>query len=354
MYANPSARFNGNPSITYFGDPRPDHAIRLATSSANVTEDIERMRIQKETEEIDRKRASLRQTGLSASADATPEEFVEDDTPDPKREESKRRADWFREFRKRPFGEFVADACAFNRKNAKHGDYTEGWHSELFWFVYLVRGHDDMKPYLTKAKDAFQEVNKYVLKWKAAAKQKNEEPYYGNSPDHWKEWFNVSRACARAEFIDMWTKIRFMPGHDPLTQAFDGARRMRLLVSPAIRDKRPVADPPKNGELWDESDYEFFVSLAGHLQVAMGNQDIKLPVERVGEIMEVTKMTVSRYRSMAVQDGYLKIAKIHKYRPKGRGDATSFRFDVSRFTALEEKAQHGTIENFQCIKESEK
>jgi hypothetical protein len=343
--------FNPNLSDVRFEDPKPKLPIRFLTAPSDVTEDYERLRNQKDTEEKYRNTTSLRQTGLSADADVVSHGSIEDDKPDPQREASQKRAAWFTAFRSKPFHVFIGEACTFNYHNAAHGDFTDGWTSDLFWFVYLVRGHDNMYPYLGNGKKAFDLVDQLIAGWKASAKKKGDTPFHGWDNDPWQSWFGVSRSSARAEFIDMWTKIRFMPGHDPLTQSVDSARRGRLGLLPSVRDKRPVADPPKRGEAWDESDYEFFVSVAGHLQVAMGDKDIKLPVERVGEIMKVTKMTISRYRGMAIEDGYLKVVKAHKYRPKGRGDATAFRFDVIRFPALRDKAQLGTDAVFRLIPE---
>lgn len=66
------------------------------------------------------------------------------------------------------------------------------------------------------------------------------------------------------------------------------------------------------------------------------------PCENVGAIMGVSKMTVSRYRRWAAEDGLLTLTRQHKFRSGGGGDATEFTFDVSRFPCLREKAQKQT------------
>ena len=131
--------------------------------------------------------------------------------------------------------------------------------------------------------------------------------------------------------------VRYRPGSDPLHQAFVANQMLRLLVSPGTREKRPLEPPEKRST----QDYEFFVGLAGHLQVAMGLRNILLPCEAVAELMEIDKGTVSRYRRWAVEDGYLVIIKKHKYRPGGGGKATEFRIDPSIWEGLKNRITTG-------------
>jgi hypothetical protein len=81
--------------------------------------------------------------------------------------------------------------------------------------------------------------------------------------------------------------------------------------------------------------------------VIVGNQNITLPCENLAELMNVSAMTISRYRNWAVKDGYLRRVKEHKFSSRGQGNATEFRFDVSRWRCLDEKAQQGTASGFQ-------
>src|SRR5262249_25123370 len=96
--------------------------------------------------------------------------------------------------------------------------------------------------------------------------------------------------------------------------------------------------------------YARFVSIAGWLQVGMGNCPIMLPVEKLAHILEVTPMTVSRYRQWGIEDGYLKEVKPHTFHGKAKGGkATEFVFDVSLFNCLKNTAEDGTEESFDAV-----
>jgi len=136
--------------------------------------------------------------------------------------------------------------------------------------------------------------------------------------------------------------MRFMPGHGPLQQAVEAGRRLRLLISDELREFRPVEDSSQR----DEHDYEFFISVAGHLQVIMGDRNILLPCREVSEQMKVSPRTVSRFQQWGVEDKFLVKVKEHSFRSKGGGSAAEFRFDVSRYSGLESRAQDGTSESF--------
>jgi hypothetical protein len=140
----------------------------------------------------------------------------------------------------------------------------------------------------------------------------------------------VGRDDAEAEFLGAWDKIRYLPGYSPLRCALEHARHTTLRLKEEVAQKRPAG-------------YPLFVTLAGWLQVGMGDRDILLPVEEVAELLHVQPVTVSRYRRWAVLDGYLKEVKPYEFRGKGRGGkATECRFDVSLFPCLRERAQDGT------------
>ncbi len=162
----------------------------------------------------------------------------------------------------------------------------EGWFAPLFWFVWLLRGHEDMRQYLDNPANPWKIVEKWLTNSTKMCRESGKAPPFRFNSDPWEAWFGVSRAEAKAEFLTVWKKSRFKPGHGPLQQA-------------------------------------------GHLQVISGDSDIMLPCQKVGELLKVSKMTISRYRRFAIEDGYMAEMKPHSFRSKGSSDATQFRFNVS-------------------------
>ena len=248
------------------------------------------------------------------------------------------RANWFASVVALPFDDFLKKAWEFHHDQA---DTFPDWHTDLFFFAWILRGHQAMAQYLERPKEALSLVERHLKAWSSAAKTRKQEPPYGfHAGDAWDDWFGIPTADARAEFVDVWSKSRFLPGHEPLVQASESAKRLRLVLPEDVAAKRPIA----GGR--DESDYEFFVSLAGHLQVVVGDQAIKLPCQKLSELVGVSKMTISRYRRWALEDGFLRLTRPHRFRAGGQGDATEFRFDVSRWKRLADRAQPGTEASF--------
>jgi hypothetical protein len=238
------------------------------------------------------------------------------------------------------FIQFIAKAYEIQ---LRHNDNVEiAWQSVIFKFVWLLSGHPRMEKFLTNGQKALNEIEPYLHSWTSARRKRGEQPPYGLSGDVWYDWFAIPTPDARAEFIDLWSKIRYRPGHTPLQQAFDSARKLRLIVPDDIRERRPCCASKQR----DESDYEFFIGLAGHLQVVMGDKPILLPCREVAEILRVSPITISRYRNWAQADGFLKLTKIHSFRSKGRGEASEFLFNTAMYRILSSRAQKGSVESF--------
>lgn len=135
------------------------------------------------------------------------------------------------------------------------------------------------------------------------------------------------------EFVCNWNAVRFRDGETPLGNAVAMADTHPLMPARASKSKDRLIG------------YARFISIAGWLQVAMGNCEILLPVDTLAPILGVSAMTVTRYRQTAIRDGYLKVVQEHSH-PKRR--ATEFLFDVTRFSVLHEKAQLGTGASFEA------
>jgi len=203
----------------------------------------------------------------------------------------------------------VAQCVSWAIDNYLNFGEGEEWQSPLFSFVRIVKGHPDLIGLTSKG--ALQTVER-ILKGRLTG-------------DPWSRHFYIDREDAQVEFLACWEKIRFVPGWDPLDQAVERSKKMQLI--------------PKN----ERTDgYQNFVSIAGWLQVTMGDRNIMLPCEKLGELLNCTQMTISRYRQWAMEDGLLTKMKEHRFKAGGGGDATEFRFDTSRYDCLAAKAQKET------------
>src|SRR5262249_16788452 len=158
-----------------------------------------------------------------------------------------------------------------------------------------VKSHPDMHG--KTAKQAFAAVNGLMRGWAKAKKVKDK--------DGWQVWVGVGREDAEAEFLSCWDKVRYLAGHTPLENA------VALAKSHSFRLKAESEGSRSEG-------YERFVRIAGWLQVGMGSRPIMLPVEDLAQVLGVEKMTVSRYRKWAKEDGYLTETSPHEFRGKGR------------------------------------
>lgn len=304
------------PYISSSAQPQPDSSSSSSNNTkSHRTQDTERLRISTDTQDSQRDPAHL----PTASAIL--------------REGRRERAEFFAELVELPFYDFAVKAYQHHwemtRENAGR------WQGKLFWFVWLMRGHADMEKHLPNARAALKVIESLVKGWTKAAKAKQQTPPFGFTGEAWRDWFGVATEDAHAEFTEVWTKSRFRPGHGPLEQAADMARRERLTMRDEVLNNpnRPPEDKRS------ERNYSFFLSVAGHLQVIVGLDNIKLPCEAVSELLGISKDTVSRYRRWGMEDGYLELVKEHKFRgAKANNIATEFRFDVSNFKLLRELA----------------
>ena len=204
------------------------------------------------------------------------------------------------------YGLPLPDCVSWAVNNYLDFDEGEAWQSPLWSFVRIVKGHPDLIGLRSKA--ALQAVER-ILKGRLTG-------------DAWMRHFHLEREDAQVEFMGCWEKIRFVPGWDPLEQAVQRAKQMQLI-------------PPT-----ERTDgYVRFVSIAGWLQVTMGNRNIMLPCEKLSEYLQCKPMTISRYRRWAIEDELLTQVKEHRFKPGGGGEATEFRFATSRYKCLASTAE---------------
>jgi hypothetical protein len=201
--------------------------------------------------------------------------------------------------------EYLESACERNRSSIESRNHSDPWQSPLFEFVWLAKGHPEMKD-LT-AGQALRRVERWLKRGGA-----------GTIAEAWVDRFCIvgvdDAEDARAEFIDVWGKIKFPPGCSPLEAALERAEQYKL----------EPPDCPTAG-------YGAFISLAGHLQVLRGPNAILLPCHKLASLLGLSHMTIARYREWAVKDGHLRITRPHRFDSR---EATEFRFDVARYPAL--------------------
>jgi hypothetical protein len=216
-----------------------------------------------------------------------------------------------------PFPVFLREAI--NEHHRAATARAGGWQSALFYFVRLVKAHPDMLGH--DASQGLQLVEQVMRElW----------PVPKGSCCGWCHWLAVACEDAKVEFLDVWNKIRFLPGYWPLMNACEQAKRTPLKLP---EDKLARRTPG----------YALFISIAGWLQVSMGARPIMLPVREMADWLGVQPMTISRYRWWAVEDGFLEQVRPHEFHGEGQraNKATEFVFDVFLFPALRQRAQQG-------------
>ena len=191
----------------------------------------------------------------------------------------------------------------------RFSELSDGGSNEGLFYWHLVREATRFFPPRTDPDTAFQRLKEAVEK-------------HGTWDDVFSEcpWYDLQDLYE--SFAVYFKKVRYIPGREPLEQALEKADTW-----PLHTDRGQRFPCPK---------YERFISLAGWLQVTVGDMTIKLPVEKVGALLGADPKQVSRWRIMGKKDEYLTVVRPHKRPgPDGQsGEATAFRFDISRFPIL--------------------
>ena len=117
----------------------------------------------------------------------------------------------------------------------------------------------------------------------------------------------------RAEFVRAYDTVRVPKDHGLWQTALQNARERPF--TPKEHAKNPK--------------YVLFVSVAGHLQLALPRgAEISLPVKKVAAVLNVSEQMVSVYRGWAVEAGLLREVQAYN---RERHFATRFRFALDRF-----------------------
>jgi len=191
-------------------------------------------------------------------------------------------------------------------EESMHG---EQWHSPMFAFTRLCRAH----PAIAELSDveAMQTVEKVLC---GLPSRQRLTP----RADPWQRAFPFAGDAddIKRDFMSSWISVRFVPFRDILGSAAELAKR-NLLASSQDRGKL----------------YRQFISLAGALQVLMGNRPIMLPTRKVALLLGCNPRTVSDLRKFAIQDRLLVVTQPHSFQSsrQSKNMATEFHFAIERF-----------------------
>lgn len=185
-------------------------------------------------------------------------------------------------------------------KNRSALEYAETWQGVAFTFTRYLKGHPGLRH--LDSRDAGDVVDRLLTEM------------FPDAADPWVELLgDADSAGGNCEpfdhFTHCWDIVKHPIEEAPLDQA------VRLAA------EHPVALPQYRSPRWEP--YRRFVSISRWLQFAQDGENIFLPVRKFGELLGVSPMTVSNYRTRAEQDGYLVRVKEHV-----RHRATEYRFNL--------------------------
>jgi hypothetical protein len=140
-------------------------------------------------------------------------------------------------------------------------------------------------------------------------------------PDQYLLWEELQGE--RQDFVDIWLQMRYPPGSDPLTVAAEEAK------------EKPFIPMPPTSTLFAQ-----VVSIAGNLQMRVGDKDIVLPQERMASVLGVSQMSISRNLALARKRGFLRIVQGCDHSKKR---AAKYRFNLDVFSGNGREKQPRSI-----------
>lgn len=217
----------------------------------------------------------------------------------------------------REFDRFIRDAQEENASWLDERDiFQREWAHCMFQFVRRCRFHPELGNLeATQAADVVEDSLSRILM----------EHSDGDPDDPWAVFENDHSEPSWDAFIDLWHKVRRpIELDDPLGEAARRASEVLQMIPDSARSRAE-----------SRQKYIEFVSIAGHLQILLGeDQAIALPVERLAEILGVTRQRVGQMRSNAVRDGLLIEKDEYKPRGKAPGRASTYFFELSLFPSM--------------------
>ena len=202
-------------------------------------------------------------------------------------------------------GNFVIEAKRIDDQEFEEQPKDRYFPTKLWRFTRSLKGHSDLED--LEAEEALEQVCDVL-----SSRFPGQDPL--------SDVLGLTRE-EELQFITTWDKVRHPSNWALLNDALELAKQCPLV--PEYCKKRTIED------------YELFIGFAGHLQVMVGDQNILLPCEKIGRLLDCDKSTISRYRQMAEKEQYLIVMKPHRSPVTGNGKATEFRFATDRFPELQ-------------------
>lgn len=211
-----------------------------------------------------------------------------------------------RDFKK--FCQRVVAAVQRSREENQKAEDEHRWISPLWEFTRHMKGDRSLKSLaawdaLTRVELALREI----------------VPREGGYEDVWYSCFGQEAADSQAEFVHCWDEVRLLPDSTPMQSAL------------AMAEAYPVKMPEGSCPL---PDYRSLITLAVHLQLTVRDGNIFLPCELLAEQLNVSAMTISRFRRMAVKEGLIIEISASEFRSNGQSRATEFRVNRAKFPEL--------------------
>jgi hypothetical protein len=191
-----------------------------------------------------------------------------------------------------PLAQYLREAVSRSQREMPDAEGCDKFRTRLFGFVRFTKARPELRD--MSPEEALRAVMTTL----------------GVDHHGWSDLFPESDDPA-VEFTETWDKVRLAAGQDALKTAIANADRLPLKLPDPI-----------------STNYQRFVSIAGHLQRLFPNSSIYLPEELLAQELGCTPRTVGYYRSRAVKDGYLRLVKPHHWRSH---KATQFQFALHRF-----------------------
>lgn len=196
-----------------------------------------------------------------------------------------------------PLADYVFAAA---EQNEAALEYADTWQGVAFTFTRYLKGHPDLRD--LNSREAGDVVDQLLTEM------------FPDAEDPWVRLLGAADSAGNYcepfdHFTHCWDIVKYPIEEAPIDQAV------------RLAGEHPVSLLQYHSPRW--APYRRFVSICRWLQFAQDGENIFLPVRKFGELLGVSPMSVSNYRSRAEQDGFLVRVREHD-----RRRATEYRFNL--------------------------